>query len=157
MAKGVANSSSYTKPYMPAPQQNTRKRRRSETPPFSRKHPVESPTRHHQQRQSTKRTPSLFRSGAASSTTLSACTICLGRHPHSIRTCEATTLWDGKTPTHCHKNSAGHPVNPKGTVLCSDWQRPNSCSSTTHDSKHECSGCGKSDHGAQRCPRADKA
>jgi hypothetical protein len=48
-------------------------------------------------------------------------------------------------------------LNPAGTVLCSDWQRVLGCSVTTHDSKHECSGCGKPTHGAQKCPRAQEA
>ncbi|TEB23453.1 hypothetical protein FA13DRAFT_1571991, partial [Coprinellus micaceus] len=46
--------------------------------------------------------------------------------------------------------------DPNGKILCFDWQRAVGCKSTTHDSKHECSGCGEKDHGAQKCPRAQK-
>ena len=97
-----------------------------------------------------------FQSGAAGNGALSACTICLGRHPHDIFNCASATLWDG-SPVRCQKNSQGRLVNPAGSILCSDWQRPNGCSSSTHDSRHECSGCGKPSHGAQSCPRAQKA
>ena len=97
-----------------------------------------------------------FQSGAAGNGALSACTICLGRHPHDIFNCASATLSDG-SPARCQKNSQGRLVNPAGSILCSDWQRPNGCSSSTHDSRHECSGCGKPSHGAQSCPRAQKA
>ena len=97
-----------------------------------------------------------FQSGAAGNRALSACTICLGRHPHNIFNCASATLWDG-SPARGQKNSQGRLVNPAGSILCSDWQRPNGCSSSTHNSCHECSGCGKPSHGAQSCPQAQKA
>lgn len=97
-----------------------------------------------------------FQSGARGTEALSACTICLGRHPHDVYNCSATNLWDG-TPARCQKNDKGRLINPTGNIICSDWQKPNSCAATTHDSRHECSGCGKQTHGAQRCPRAQKA
>ena len=105
---------------------------------------------------STSDTQQSFQTGAAGNGALSACTICLGRHPHNIFNCVSATLWDG-TPAHCQKNSQGQLVNPAGGILCSNWQRPNGCSATTHDSRHECSRCGKPAHGAQSCPRAQKA
>ncbi|TEB24861.1 hypothetical protein FA13DRAFT_1638192, partial [Coprinellus micaceus] len=85
------------------------------------------------------------------------CTICLGRHRHDIFQCSSKLLWDGTTPAYSRKVDNGHPQDPNGKVLCSDWQRPSGCKSTTHDTKHECSGCGEKDHGAQTCPRAQKA
>jgi hypothetical protein len=97
-----------------------------------------------------------FRAGAAGNGALSACTICLGRGPHDVYNCASATLWDG-SPAQCQKNNQGRIVNPAGSILCSDWQRPNGCSATTHNSHHECSGCGKLTHGAQNCPRAQKA
>jgi hypothetical protein len=98
----------------------------------------------------------LFQSGAAQITALSACTICLGRHAHNVYACNSQKLWDGSV-AHCQKNEIGRLINPAGTILCSDWQRVLGCSVTTHDSKHECSGCGKPTHGAQKCPRAQEA
>lgn len=86
----------------------------------------------------------------------SACAVCLGRHRHNIAQCNSTTLWDGSDKPRCHRNSEGRLVNPAGQQLCSNWQRPDGCSASGHDSKHECSGCGKSDHGAQLCPRTQK-
>ncbi|EPS94629.1 hypothetical protein FOMPIDRAFT_1134021, partial [Fomitopsis schrenkii] len=44
-----------------------------------------------------------------------------------------------------------------GRTLCCDWQRLDGCNSHLHDSRHLCSGCGQSTHGAQNCPRAEAA
>lgn len=85
----------------------------------------------------------------------SACLICLGRHKHQVNSCTATMLWDGKTRARCKRERNGRSIlNPAGQVLCGDWQRSRSCSGTGHI--HECSGCGKLDHGAQSCPLADR-
>ena len=89
--------------------------------------------------------------------TFSACTLCLGRHRHNVAICSSPTLWDQKTPAYCFHNENNRLVNAKGFILCSNWQQPNGCNSTTHNSRHECSGHGKLDHGAQKCPRAEKA
>ena len=97
-----------------------------------------------------------FQSGAAGNGALSACTICFGCHPHDIFNCASATLWDG-SPVRCQKNSQGHLINPARSIPCSNWQRPNGCSSSTHDSRHECSGCGKPSPGTQSCPQAQKA
>ncbi|TFK20375.1 hypothetical protein FA15DRAFT_578372, partial [Coprinopsis marcescibilis] len=70
---------------------------------------------------------------------LSACTTCLGRFPHNTNVCASKTLWDQTTPAHCRKNERGRLVNPAGKELCSDWQTTAGCSSTSHNSKHECS------------------
>ena len=131
-------------------------RRRSPSP--SERQRVVSPTRDEKCRRTSYKPEKFFQLGGAelSSSTLSACTICLGRHRHDIFTCASSTLWD-KSTTHCYRNSDGCLVNPQGNILCSNWQRPNSCNSTTHYSRHECSGCGKKDHGAQRCPWGQKA
>lgn len=116
-----------------------------------------SPLRHAKRarRDTSGASDQVFPKGAGSSSTLSACTLCLGRQPHNIFKCASDTLWDG-SKAHCKRNENMRLVNPAGTVLCTDWQRPGGCSSTSHDSKHECSGCGKLTHGAQTCPRAQK-
>ena len=105
---------------------------------------------------STADTQQSFRVGAGGNGVLSACTICLGCHPHNVYNCTSATLWDS-SPARCQRNGQGRLVNPAGSILCSDWQRPNGCPSTSHDSCHECSGCGKQTHGAQNCPPAQKA
>ncbi|EDR09985.1 uncharacterized protein LACBIDRAFT_318400 [Laccaria bicolor S238N-H82] len=114
----------------------TRRGRRSPSPPQQPKQA--SPTRDTKRRCVTKSGTGFFQAGAAGNGAFSACTICLGRGPHNVFKCESDTLWDG-TPARCKKNSNGRLVNPAGNILCSDWQRPNGCSSTTHDSRHECS------------------
>ena len=86
----------------------------------------------------------------------SACSVCLGRFAHLISKCESNELWDG-SETHCRRAADGRLVSKKGVTLCSDWQRPQGCKSTGHTLHHLCSGCGSSDHGAQECPRAEKA
>ena len=125
---------------------NKRPRTDSHTPP-----PTSSPTR-----ESKKRTTSFFPRGAAASTPLSACTLCLGRQPHAVATCNAARFWDDSAKTHCSRNDRGRLINPGGTIICSDWQKPNGCASSSSSHLHECSGCGKKDHGAQSCPRAQK-
>ncbi|KAF8149508.1 hypothetical protein B0H34DRAFT_635480, partial [Crassisporium funariophilum] len=85
----------------------------------------------------------------------SACAVCLGRHRHDIGKCVSDTLWDG-APSRCRRNERGRLVNPEGVILCSDWQRPQGCSSASPNHVHECSGCGRKAHGAQACARAQK-
>ena len=140
--------------YEPSRRASThRKRGRSATPPPSRDSATESPLAEHKRRKISGG-KQVFQPGA--SRCHSACTICLGRFPHHVAKCTSATLWSGG-PAYCTKNGTSQLVNPKGLVLCTDWQKPSGCNSTGHDSKHECSGCGKSDHGAQRCPQAEKA
>ena len=139
-------------PYQP---RNSRKRRKSDSPP-PRYESLRAPTEERKQKQPfSKSTGQVFRTGAASST-LPACAVCLGCFPHSVFNCKATTLWDKSTPAYCYKNQSGRLVNPKGSILCSDWQRLTGCDISSHSPRHECSGCGKHDHGAQECPRAEK-
>ena len=136
---------------------STRRGRRS--PSTARQPKSDSPPRDTKRRRtmkSTADTQQSFRAGAGGNGVLSACTICLGRHPHDVYNCTSATLWDS-SPARCQRNGQGRLVNPAGSILCSDWQRPNGCPSTSHDSRHECSGCGKQTHGAQNCPRAQKA
>jgi hypothetical protein len=84
---------------------------------------------------------------------LSACAICLSRNPHDVTQCDANTLWDGHTPSFARKGDKGAKLrnSSTGDSLCLDWNLPRSCNSTSHISRHRCSGCGSSDHGAQTC------
>ncbi|KAF9543457.1 hypothetical protein CPC08DRAFT_649890 [Agrocybe pediades] len=95
-----------------------------------------------------------FRNGASSASP-AACAVCLGRHLHNIRTCTSSTTFDGGE-VKVRRSENGRLISiASGYTLCSDWQRPFGCSSTKH--KHFCSGCEQTDHGAQDCPRAQKA
>jgi hypothetical protein len=141
----------------PSPTRDSPSRRRPNSPSSHNQH--NSPTPSGGRRKPSHQKPDRFfpSSAGQATSTFSACTLCLGRHRHNIAICASTTLWDKQTPAYCVRNEINRLVNSKGFVLCSNWQRPNGCTNTTHDSRHECSGCGKSDHGAQKCPRAEKA
>lgn len=117
-----------------------------------------SPVRSQPQDQTRPRSPRdrnhSFRSGD-SSKPLSACLICLGRHKHQVGSCNARTLWDGKTEARCRREGNSKQIlNPTGKVLCGDWQRESGCVGSNHN--HECSGCGQLSHGAQKCHLADR-
>ena len=84
------------------------------------------------------------------------CAVCLGRHEHTFAKCENTRLWDGSA-SGARKNEQGRLVTSDRTSLCFDWQLPKGCGSTSHMEKHRCAGCGRTDHGAQGCHRAEKA
>ena len=99
--------------------------------------------------------PQSFQAGAGTNEA-SACALCLGRHFHDIQNCRSESLWDGGR-TRCKKNEGGRLVNPTRTVLCHNWNSRRGCSATGHEQRHECTGCGQPDHGAQKCPRAQKA
>lgn len=83
----------------------------------------------------------------------SVCPICLGREPHKISLCHATKLWSGGE-AHSTRVAGGRIFNKRGLVLCSDWQKPVRCPEVSGKHRHECSGCGKTDHGANGCPLA---
>ena len=84
------------------------------------------------------------------------CAVCLGRHEHAFSRCEGIKLWDGSTGA-AKKNEQGRLIAADGLPLCFDWQVPKGCTSASHPERHRCSGCGKAEHGAQTCPRAEKA
>ncbi|KAJ7915259.1 hypothetical protein B0H13DRAFT_1610682, partial [Mycena leptocephala] len=44
----------------------------------------------------------------------------------------------------------GKLINSRGDVICIAWQRTLGCS-LNHAARHECSGCGSPNHGAQKC------
>ncbi|KAF8800487.1 hypothetical protein BYT27DRAFT_7200087 [Phlegmacium glaucopus] len=83
------------------------------------------------------------------------CALCLATDPHDTRKCHSETFWDG-SKARCRKNDEGRLITPTGTTLCHDWNSRRGCTSNSHEQRQECSGCGNKDHGAQRCPRAQK-
>jgi hypothetical protein len=85
---------------------------------------------------------------------LPACAICLSRNPHDICSCEALTLWDD-SPSYAWR-SAQDIIDPDESPPCLDWNQKRFFEDL-HESKHACSGCGGTDHGAQECPRAEEA
>ncbi|KAF8129555.1 hypothetical protein EV363DRAFT_1264033 [Boletus edulis] len=70
----------------------------------------------------------------------SVCPKCLGRNPHRILECNSPTLWNG-AKCHVTRTPEGRLLDPKGVVLCTDWQRPNGCSLAHRSAKHCCLGC----------------
>lgn len=88
---------------------------------------------------------------------LSACQICLGRQKHAVHKCRASLLWNGKHKAPCTRGEDGRITNEVGQVLCSDWNKPIGCKDGSPRHVHQCSGCGDTSHGAQECPRAEKA
>ena len=135
----------------------SRKRYRSRSPPRADDSPphrqTEKASREYSGR-SKKDRGEFFRPGAGPRG--GACAICLGRHEHDFGKCEARRLWDGSAGT-ARKGEGGKLTSTSGLPLCFDWQLPTGCQSTYHSDRHRCSGCGKASHGAQTCPRAQKA
>ena len=81
----------------------------------------------------------------------SACAVCLGRHEHEYAKCSAAKLWNGGKAC-VRRNEQGRLVTVDGLPICFTFQTLAGCSETTHPTRHTCSGCGKSGHGAQQCP-----
>ena len=149
-SRGPARSRSPVRP------ESSRKHRRSHSPRLDTNLPYNRPgkrTREGMQRSRTDK-PEFFRSGAGPRG--GVCAICLGRHDHTFSKCDGSKLWNGSPPGAAKKNEQGRLVAADGFPLCFDWQVPKGCTSASHPDRHRCSGCGKSDHGAQTCPRAEK-
>ncbi|KAG2754173.1 hypothetical protein P692DRAFT_20759062, partial [Suillus brevipes Sb2] len=87
---------------------------------------------------------------------LPCCAVCLGRHPHRTIECAATQTWDKQFDTFSERIRKGL-WTKDGKQLCTAWQREEGCTTPKHDACHICSGCGATTHGAQKCPRAQKA
>ena len=83
----------------------------------------------------------------------SICPICLSRKPHKVSLCNATKLWCS-SEAQSTRAPGGRIFNKLGLVLCSDWQKPIRCTDISGKHRHECLGCGKRDHRANGCPRA---
>ncbi|KAF8465633.1 hypothetical protein DFH94DRAFT_639669, partial [Russula ochroleuca] len=141
----------------PAQAGSSRGRYRSYSPPTRGGSPprrqAESHTRDHGGR-ARKDRREFFRPSADSRGEV--CAACLGRHEHTFAKCDGHRLWDGSSGA-ARKHGLGKLVGTDGSPLCYDWQLPRGCQSTSHPEKHRCSGCGRSSHGAQSCPRAEKA
>ena len=134
--------------------ESSRRPRRSRSPPQSHGHlPERGDRRQRDNNRLAKRSRSkVFQSGAGPCGGI--CAVCLGRHDHSFAKCEDTKLWDGSA--NAPRKSEGQLVAANGLPLCFDWQIPRGCGSISHPDQHRCLGCGKPNHGAQACPRAQK-
>ena len=97
-----------------------------------------------------------FQPGAGGNA-LPACAICLGRFSHRVFECDTPTTWDGLHQTIAKRVRGELLLCQDNQPLCADWQHKRSCTSKRHDRHHLCSGCGQTSHGAQTCPRAQKA
>ena len=97
--------------------------------------------------------PEVFQSSTASCG--GVCAVCLGCHDHSFAKCKEPKLWDGSANAS-RKGEQGVLVAANGLPLCFNWQIPRGCNSVSHPDRHRCSGCGRTDHGAQGCSRAQK-
>lgn len=97
--------------------------------------------------------PSFFQAGTDASG--SVCAVCLGRHEHEYAKCSATKLWNGKKAC-IRRNDRGRLVLLDGLPICFNFQTNAGCTDTSHPSRHICSGCGTSGHGAQHCAQAQK-
>ena len=98
--------------------------------------------------------PSFFQGGTAGRGT-SACAVCLGHHEHEYAKCSASKLWNGGKVC-VRRNEQGQLIFLDGLPVCFNFQTLAGCSDTSHPSRHICSGCGKSGHGAQQCAQAQK-
>ena len=142
---GGRNASGSGRPHNPS-RSRSPTRRAPHTP--SRQRPSPPP-----QYQSPSKNPAFPYSTAPQG--LPVCALCLATDPHDTRKCRVEVFWDG-SKARCRKNDEGRLLNPAGITLCSDWNSRRGCTASTHEQRHECSGCGNKDHGAQRCPRAQK-
>ena len=135
--------------------ESSRRPRRSRSPPQGYSSPPDQRERRAREntRPPKRERSEVFQSGAGSRGRV--CAVCLGRHEHPFAKCNDTKLWDGSA-SGARKNEQGRLVAADGFALCFDWQLPKGCGSTGHLDRHRCSGCGKSDHGAQGCSRAEK-
>lgn len=129
-----------------------RSRDRSRSP---RQHRSRSPA-HRKDKAAASGSSSVFGSGASTGG-FSACAVCLGRHRHSVRECRATRTWDEAHATFATRHEGKLVRRSDNSQLCFDWQRPMGCRGRSHDAVHICSGCGDAAHGANGCPRAQRA
>ncbi|KAG1875718.1 hypothetical protein F4604DRAFT_1511832, partial [Suillus subluteus] len=83
------------------------------------------------------------------------CAVCLRRNPHKTIECAATRTWDGQYEVFSKRIHKCLWTKLRKQI-CTAWQRDEWCNTPKHDSKHLCSGCRATTHGAQRCSRAQK-
>ena len=139
----LRQSSRSRSPHRPTSSKPPSRRRTSPPPYYQPNSSSHSPSKQH-----------FFQSGADSKGP-PVCAVCLGRNICEISKCRSENCWDG-SKARCRKNDQGRLITPTGNILCHDWNTRRGCSSTAHSQRHECSGCGQKDHGAQNCPRAQK-
>jgi hypothetical protein len=88
----------------------------------------------------------------------SVCGLCGGRHdsPHN---CKRTRTWDGKHECACFRNNGNQLELRTKAPFCFNFNLPKGCTSAYpgHLDRHICSLCSETSHGAQSCPRAQKA
>ena len=99
--------------------------------------------------------PSFFQGGTAGRGA-SACAVCLGCHEHEYAKCSASKLWNGGKVC-VQRNEQGQLVFLDGLPVCFNFQTLAGCSDQSHPSRHICSRCGKSGHGAQQCTQVQKS
>lgn len=87
---------------------------------------------------------------------LPCCAVCLGRRPHRTVECVATHTWNKQHETFAERIRKALWTRD-GKQICTAWQREEGCILPKHETRHICSGCGATQHGAQQCPRAEKA
>lgn len=92
--------------------------------------------------------------GTAGFLSLPVCAICLGRHEHDLKNCNASHRWDGQ-PADYRRLPNQRIVTFRGDLICTEWQRRGSCHSQDPRHRHECSGCGSRKHGAHDCHLAE--
>lgn len=102
-----------------------------------------------------------FRDGASSSVR-SACVICLGRHQHDVLRCTAQYFHGTTQPTRATRsrsNSDSILLRGSKARICLHFNLPKGCRYSASDAHplHECTGCGSTAHGAQRCSVGQKA
>ncbi|KAG2147962.1 hypothetical protein DEU56DRAFT_730453 [Suillus clintonianus] len=90
------------------------------------------------------------------SDSLPCCAACLGRNPHRTIECTAMHTWDRQHKTFAERICKALWFK-EGKQLCTAWQRDEGCAMPKHDLRHYCSDCRATTHGAQKCPRAQKA
>ncbi|KAG1880940.1 hypothetical protein F4604DRAFT_1578586, partial [Suillus subluteus] len=84
------------------------------------------------------------------------CAVCLGRSLHRTVECSATRTWDEQHEVFIEHINKGLWTKDRKQI-CTAWQQDEGCPAPRHDFKHICSGCGATTHGAQKCPRVQKA
>ncbi|KAH8091367.1 hypothetical protein BXZ70DRAFT_482736 [Cristinia sonorae] len=159
-SRSFMSSSSQRRSASPPPRRGPQEEfRRSYNHDSRRSFREESRDRRHRPFQDESFPSSKSLSASRDGTTLIAaggvCVICLSRRTHNLSKCNATKLYNG-TPAHVHRNKEGRIVDRHNQELCFEWQLAQGCRSKSVSHRHECSGCGRQDHGAILCPLAEK-
>lgn len=103
-----------------------------------------------------RKKPRPFREPINPSSPLPCCAVCLSRKSHHVVECDAPRTWDGLFDTFSQRIKKAL-WTKDGRQLCTAWQRDEGCTGPQHSHIHACLGCGSTEHGAQRCARAQKA